>query len=325
MKKQYGWQNFTIHLETNSNRVSDLIHRYTTLVEDATMRENQIELSVQDLHQGSITQSVPADAAIIAQGSVKLETVRAYTVYHKGESFWNRYEGYGSSTINLEERKIVVERVLSSIEFEYYSVFLLILKPLMDVLRSFDYHRFHTSCVEVNGHSILLSGESGGGKSTATFAFLAKGYPALSDEMPLIRFENGQYHAVSISDTVKICEDSRQRFFESFSKELPLESWRDEWYLQLREQGHSVQKMADIRHLFVLKKTGKSETRITAMHSAAAVSSLFPVTMKLGSGRETKAVFRFVMDFLNDISCYEVAFGTDMDLFVQAIEGVLDD
>ena len=325
MKKQYGWRNFTISLETNSSRVVDLIHRYTTLVEDATTRENQIEMIVQDLQQGPLMQSVPADAAIIAQGLIKLGTVRAFTVYHKGEVFWNCYEGYGSSTINLGKKKIVVERIFPSIEFAYYSVFLLILKPLMDMLRSFDYHRFHTGCVEVKGHSILLSGESGGGKSTATFAFLQKGYPVLSDEMPLIRFENGQYHAVSISDTVKICEDSRQRFFENFSKVLPLESWRDEWYLQLREQGNPVQKMADIQHLFVLKKTGKSETRITAMHPAAAVSSLFPVTMKVGSKRETKAVFHFVMDFLTDISCYEVAFGTDMDLFVQALEGVLND
>lgn len=325
MKKQYGWQNFTIRLETNSDRIIDLIQQYTTLKEDPCAREHQIELIMQDRKQGVVSQSAPEDVEIFAQGKIRLEELREYAYYRKDSEVWYWYEGYGSCYLNLEERRIVAERILDSVEFEYYSVFLLILKPLMDYLRLFEYYRFHAGCVEVKGHSILLSGESGGGKSTATFALMEKGYPVLSDEMPLLRFESGRYDAVSISDTIKICEDSRQRFFKNYSSDLALEAWRKEWYMQLRDHREPVEKMDDIQHLFVLKKTGKKETKITSMHPAAAVSSLFPVTIKLGRGKESEAVFRFVMEFLNAVSCYEVAFGTDMDQFVQAIEGVLDD
>ena len=92
MKKQYGWQNFTIRLETNSDRIIDLIQQYTTLKEDPCVREHQIELIMQDRKQGVVSQSAPEGVEIFAQGKIRLEELREYAYYRKGSEVWYWYE-----------------------------------------------------------------------------------------------------------------------------------------------------------------------------------------------------------------------------------------
>lgn|GEM_PF-2635033 len=325
MKFRYGWHNFIIELETESVRFVELIEKYTNFHSLEGGLAADIRLEAYDLDQGPLAMEPPADAEFMGIRKVQLESVVDYFSYRRGEEDWRIYQNYGSYYLDRKHNRMVVERLLAPIEFEYYSILLLVLMPMMELLKKFGYHRFHTACVNVKGHAILLSGESGSGKSTSTFALMESGYPVLSDEMPLIRFMNGQYEATVLSDTVKICEDSRQRFFQAFTDGMLCECWKDEWYYQLRNiQTWECEKMESIQHLFVLKQSGKKKTRIVPLHPAQAVSSLFPVTIKPGGEEEMEKVFRFVMTFLDCINCYQVEFGTDMDDFVESLEGVLN-
>lgn len=324
MIRHYQWNEFDLAIYTESEHVFMLIEKYTSFDPQKVPNGKRIRVEIHDRIDGKL--QVPPGAEFLGGGKIQLEEVREYRRYQKGWESWRIYEGYGAYQLDVENRRLVVERNTPAVRFDYYFVLLLVLMPLMELLKREGFHRFHAGCVDLGGHVSLLAAESGGGKSTATFALLEKGHVVLSDEMPLIRFKNGEYEAVALSDTIKIREDSKERFFNQFLCERDLEPWKDDWYLRLRDiQEQNIDAMKPIRHLFVLRKTGLIETKIHPIHPTRAVPALFPVTIKMNGKEETETVFTFVMDFLNHTMCHEVAFGTDMDLFVQVMEDYLND
>lgn len=326
MKQCYQWQDFTIELETDSTVIPALIQKYTNFLPVMRAASKPIRLVVHDLKGDLLSIKPPVDAKCISKGQIRLEEVRNCKWFQQGVKEWRIYEKYGAYCMDKEKQLLVVERLIDQMEFDYYAVLLLILMPMMELLRGKGYYRFHAGCAVVNGRSILLSGTSGSGKSTATFALMKKEWPVLSDEMPLIRHRNGQYEAAVLSDTVKICQDSRHRFFQGFLNGLPCEHWKGEWYFHLRDvQLLPEDTLKNIQHLFVLKQTGVKKTKIVPLHPAKAVSALFPVTLRLGQEKEVEKTFHFVMTFLERIECYQVEFGTDMDDFVESLKAVLNE
>ncbi len=67
----------------------------------------------------------------------------------------------------------------------------------------------HGSAVLINNTAIVFSGRSGAGKSTLADAFVQKGYPLITDDLVVIRYnDQGQYCIVPGPPQLKLWKDS---------------------------------------------------------------------------------------------------------------------
>lgn len=316
----YRWQEFNIELTTNSNEVISLVEKYTTLKRVKKNMKAHIHFNFDDIEEDAIHHSMPNQAERLFTGKILLEQTRDYSIYTFGKERWTVFDGYGSCHIDDDKNAITAKRIVGNVEFDYFSILLLFIMPLNELLKKFGYIRFHTGCLNINNKGSLISGISGRGKSTATFSLLKKGHLVLSDEMPLIKKVENQYNAYSLSSIVKITEKSIEDFFGESIRQIPHDYYDDEYYFQIADiQSKSISVVEKIENLFILNRTGQLETTIHSIHPAKVVQELFPVTIKAMDEEITKTTFKFVMDFLNHVNCYEIDFGTDMNRFEKAM------
>lgn len=319
----FRWQEFNIELNTNSSELILLVEKYTTLERINTNGIADIKLTFNDCEKDSIEGQIPHEAINTFSGKMLLEETRDYLVYKLENEKWSVYKEYGTCHINDSKNTIVSERIFKNVVFDYYSILLLMIKPLSELLRKYGYVRFHTGCIKIKDNNCLISGISGRGKSTATFSLLRKGHLVLSDEMPLLKKEGERYNAYSLSNIVKIREEAVKRFFTKDIMNLPHDCFEDEYYFQLSDiQSKTLKVASDIKNVFVLNITGKTDTKIHSVHPTQVIQELFPVTINAIDEEKMNETFKFVMGFLNHANCYQIDFGTDMELFEKAMVGM---
>ncbi|MFZ3103531.1 MAG: hypothetical protein WA096_02325, partial [Smithella sp.] len=178
----------------------------------------------------------------------------------------------------------------------------------------------HASCASVGGKGIAFTGNSGAGKSTATFALMHKGMPILTDEKLFI-FKNAGYTAGSVSDIIKVRYDVLSKFFATKEQCHEYDVIAGEHYLKLGcSKKSSWQNRVPLNALCLLEQTGQSKTQITAVNPTKLVGGLFPVTITSAHSQYKAAKFEFIMEMIENIECRLVKFGTDMDDFVAKIQ-----
>ncbi len=316
----FKWQEFYIELKTNSTEVISLVEKYTTLKRVEEKVNAHIHIQFNDSEESVIQNSICNQAENIFSGKILMEQTRDYSIYTFGKERWTVFEGYGSCHIDDEKNTVIAERIVGNVIFDYYSILLLFIKPVIELLKKYGYVRFHTGCLNINSTGCLISGISGRGKSTATFSLLKKGHLVLSDEMPLLKKEEDHYNAYSVSSIVKIREQAIEDFFDESIKELPHDCYEGEYYFQIADiQSESIDAVQNIKKLFILNITGQLETTIHSIHPTKVIQELFPVTINAADEENANETFKFVMEFLNHVECYEIDFGTDMELFEKAM------
>ncbi len=254
--------------------------------------------------------------------SVMLLSSPVKTRYYTREfQRWVDYEGYGRVWLDYARGAATAVRFRDSGFDPFYSDILFSYNLLTGLLIKEGFYSIHASCVNLGGKGVLFTGNSGKGKSTAAFALMRKGHPALSDDRVLIT-KKETYLGVAISDVIKLRKQAALEFFPDLAADRLLHELDGELFLKVG----NLQKWTDykasvpIHHLFILDRTGQPQSSLARINPARVVGELFPVTLSTWDPYNIEKKFVYLMEFLENISCWQVSFGTDMDEFARVIE-----
>lgn len=182
----------------------------------------------------------------------------------------------------------------------------------------------HASSVRVGGKGVLFTGPSGSGKSTAALALTRRGHYLLNDEQVLLSQEGNNHLCFTLSDIIKLKKEDLARFFPELLLKKPYAEVSGERYYKTSATPglrHAPTAPADFLIIFV--KTGKPESTLERIKPSCAVADLFPVTMGSFDPEMAAQKFSFLMRFLQQIPCYRIHFGTDMDCFAELVERIV--
>lgn len=286
-----------------------------------------IDLTLLDIPAGDVDALLPLPDPqyMVSEVTLLLNEPIPVLTYIQDQQRWQDYAGYGRS---WSDRTTGAARVLrfddNPILPDYAS--LLFVYNMINYLSSHaGFHEVHASCVDVDGSGILITGNSGRGKSTSVCALLQHGFPVLSDERILLHREGSPFLASSISDMIKIRADAMQRFFPDISADKALFDMAGEYYFKCDTICQNGWKSdVPIKYLLVINQTGRPESRVTPINPSRVVGELFPVTLKpYETPVNMKEKFEFLMDFLQSTPCCQLDFGTDMTAFVETVAAMV--
>ncbi|MFO7637292.1 MAG: hypothetical protein R6W96_08280 [Clostridia bacterium] len=266
---------------------------------------------------------IPRDARMEARTEVDLDGPVIFRCLTKGDdSIWYILEDYGCIFLDLKTNECHAAMAREG-SFQYIDFLLLFLHPLHRLLGGFGYRRIHASCIQVNGRNVLVTGQSGRGKSTAAFALAGRGHLVLTDESPVIFERDECFHACTLLDVIKVRKDALERFFPGCRDILFTRG--EDCYLKLSKlNGMPLHTVGPIHDICILSRTGLPETSIEETSPLAVVPELFPQSVDPFLPRQAHGSFEVVMDMLSMARCHLVQFGTDMGLFTQAMERMVE-
>ncbi len=266
---------------------------------------------------------LPGEQDLTFEGSLLVNHPVPYRIFAKGKQRWIDYIGFGRTWIdplnNRAQSACLKECGISSI----YTNIVLAYNPLIILLSQHGYHSVHASCVQLGGKGILFTGVSGSGKSTAAYALLRRGHPILADDRVLLQNADS-CRALSISDVIKLSQEAQQTFFPELDRVKPLHYVDQELYYKVTSIDHlPYLNSTQVNYLFIFERTGTKNSRLEKVNPSRVVGDLFPVTMCDFEPAALTNKFTFLMDFLENVECYRVHFGTDMEHFACLIEDLV--
>lgn len=288
-------------------------------LEGSNAPELALEIAGVDIEEMERRIPLPGTQYKVRSGIMAVNQNFDFATYMDGHRQWTDYAGAGRIMIDFSKGS-AVSLICSDAMFPTYQKYLFADHPLDKLFTSKGIFSMHASCASVNGKGIAFTGNSGAGKSTATFALMQKGMPILTDEKLFI-FKDAGYSAGSVSDIIKVRYDAISRFFAAPDSGHEYDVIAGEHYLKLGGSNtFTWQNQAPLKALCLLEQTGESKTEITAINPIKLVGGLFPVTITSVHPLYKAAKFEFIMEMVENIECRLVKFGTDMDDFTAKIQ-----
>jgi hypothetical protein len=177
----------------------------------------------------------------------------------------------------------------------------------------------HAGAVGLPTGGVLLVGKGGSGKSTTALSCLNSELFYASDDYSLITSEPTP-RVFSIYSTGKKNADDLERLpflKDAISNSDRLDSEKAVYFLN----NHFPEKIISsfpLRALFIPRITGKPNTTLTPTSSATGLSALVPSTMMQLSGAGKEAC-QIMMNVVNQLQCYYLELGTDIEQIPQVI------
>ncbi len=317
-----------IEIASNSRQRLASLEKYLCLPGGDIQKAAEIYLELLETEESEAEQllPLPGEEYRRLQLSLLLDREIPYELFLRDGIRWNNMPGFGRSRLESGRGSGRALFYPDAGVDPFYADLFLGFNGLNRLLLKEDFCSIHASCVRVGGRGILFTGPSGSGKSTAALAIARRGHPLLNDEQILLLQEKGGYHCFTLSDMIKLKEEDLARFFPELLPEKPyIEVSGERYYKASATPGlqHTPTATADFLITFV--KTGKAESTLERIKPSRAVSELFPVTMgSFDPGMATQK-FNFLMPFLQQIRCYRIHFGTDMDCFANLVERIASD
>ena len=314
-----------VRISSNSKAWLDSVSDYLALPQQQETSGVVVSLDLYDLHQDELDVDVmpplPGEAFKGKDRILLVERSIPFSSYVKDGQRWVDYSGFGRSWIDTASGRAIAVRYTDCGVDSLYADILFGYNTIISLLWKSGFQAIHASAVAVDGKGIVFTGDSGKGKSTAAFAMLANGYPVVSDDRVLLHQKQGAYYGVSLSDVIKVREDSLNKFFPELRVAKPYRELEGEIYFKA---GCSDGRMKfvpsiQINKLVILVQTGLPESRCEKVNPARVVGDLFPTTLNPEDPMHMSDKFTFLMDFLQRTECYRVYFGTDMKDFARVI------
>ena len=240
-------------------------------------------------------------------------------IYVHDEMRYGDWSGFGRYRVDTARGQVSAVAYSDCTMPSAYQLVFLAESPLRRLMP--DAFFVHAGCLSVNGQGILLCGPSGAGKSTATFALLQAGIPTLTDEAAFIRKTPGGYEAQSLGRVVKVRQNAIQKFFPNLANRPARFEGAGEYYYPIDSlpNGTGINR-TDLRAVIAVRQSHVRDSRLERVSPLQVVNAVFPVTLfELDEERRT-AKFHKLVDMLNDVECYQLHFGTDMDNFAACMQ-----
>jgi hypothetical protein len=267
----------------------------------------------------------PIDPSAVLKKSIefRLERDTALSIYSMGDKSWYVYRDIAEYCLDLKENRLVISLYKEPFTFYYYNILLLLLHPLGLLLENFGYNRIHASCAGLGGRAVLVTGVSGSGKSTAALALASRGAGIISDDITFIKRDDEYYYACGITRMVKLFRHTVEQFYPRLLAHDPVINEEGEMYFDERLINKDAVGRPRLDSILILEKTGRQASAISRVHPSKIITHIFPSSIQLNYGKYTEKKFDFLTGMLNDVSCYRVEFGTDMDEFNNTVVGML--
>ncbi len=315
-----------IEIQSNRRRRLEAIGRYLCLPREEGSGSTGIKLELLETEEGAAGRLIPlpGDEYRRMQTLLLLDREIPFEMYRRGEMRWTNMPGFGRTRLDYGRGSGQALFYPAGGFNPFYADLLLGFKVLNGLLLKEGFCSIHASCVQMHGQGVLFTGPGGFGKSTAAFALVRRGYPLLNDELILLRREGDSFHCFTLSDVVKLGQKTLRRFFPELMDEKPYIELNGECYYKASlSAGLRYEPTVAARFLATLIQTGKRESAIERINPARVVGDLFPVTMPGFIPDIAVRKFDFLMEFLSQVQCYRVHFGTDMAYFAKLMEEVV--
>jgi hypothetical protein len=319
----YNWNNIKIRIDGNKedyiSGISKYLNAYHLLQENS---RPDIHISVHDTDENMLP---PLNKGSRKMNSITINLEREFElrIYSNGEKTWYFYNGVADYWLDQKENRAIISFHKKPFSFGYYNVLIFLLYPLGLLLENFGYYRIHSSCVDINGRSVLITGRSGSGKSTSAFALALNGGNMISDDLTFVKKTGGYYTTHTITRLVKLYDETIRRFYPELLQYDHVANDEGETYFDESLINNRTIKRSKLDSIVILEKIKKNESNITRIHPSQVISHLFPSSIQLNNRKSTHIKFDFLTDMLNNIPCYKVLFGTDMRDFYKKITGIL--
>ncbi len=325
--KWYDLSGYTICIKCNQGQWLDRFSRFLNIPEGrAGAPHLSLDLQVVEAEKVDRLMPLPEAGLKIPDFTLLLNRPIAMHTYQGESEQWSDYEGYARTNVDYAHGTATVLLLRNNDIKPLYTDMLFTYNLINQLMGKYDYFAVHASCVQFNGAGIILSGNSGRGKSTAVFALLQHGFKVLSDERILLYSADEGYRGCSISDVIKVREAARQLFFPALVPEQAYDSIDDEHYYKC-DIITPGKWLADsgINYFLVINQSGTPQSRLIKINPIRAVGEFFPVTMKAYDFKEAATKkFNFLMDFLSSVPCYQLDFGTDMSRFAALLQSLTE-
>ncbi len=244
-------------------------------------------------------------------------------IYNNGQCLWYIYKGIAEIFLDGSKNKMVILLRGLPLEFEYYNILIFLFHPLGYLLEKFGFYRIHSSCCTIGEKSFLATGTSGSGKSTSAFTSFYFGGWIISDDLTYIKKEKGKYLAYSLSALVKLRNDSITRFFPELESLEPVFKYNDETYFYIPDINRQHIPKNEIFGVGILNKTGGFKSSYCTAKPIDIIPKMFPGTLNVNITEHAVSKFSFLTDMLNDLPCFKIDFGTNMESYYNQVKEIL--
>ena len=319
----YTWNGIKINISgTNKGFITDIGKYLHASYSRSGEKDRDIDISIYHVDDNMLP-PVSRSAKLKKSITLTMEKEFELKIYKLDSELWYLYQDIADYWMDLENNKIVISIHDKPFLFQYYNILIFFLYPLGLLLENFGYYRMHSSCVDIEGRGILITGQSGSGKSTSAFALALNGGNIISDDLTFIKRTGGHYVTHTITRLVKLHSITMKKFYPELSELDSLKNDEGEVYFDESGINKKNVEKSILDSIIILEKTGKRSSSISRVHPSQVISHLFPSSIQINNGKFTHNKFIFLTDMLNDINCYKVCFGTDMKDFYGNITGIL--
>lgn len=166
----------------------------------------------------------------------------------------------------------------------------------------------HCSCLARDGKALLISGNSGSGKSTVTDALLEKGFGFMADDMSVVKeSEDKEWSATAAFPYRKLCRDVVQMSGLSDDEMIYIDEDKDKFLVQNR--GAFVDTSMPIQVMIILKVTNIDKVEIQELAGAnkfqACMGTLF-LSPLLGEQLYVPEHGKRILQFASRIPIYQI-------------------
>lgn len=166
----------------------------------------------------------------------------------------------------------------------------------------------HCSCIEKEGRAILISGNSGSGKSTATEALLKKGWSLMADDITVVTLQGTkELYAAPAFPYQKLCRDAMSREMLEQETTIYIDENKDKFLVPYN--GTFTKEELPVRAMYILELSAGKEVEGTELAGGekflACMESLF-IKPLLGEQLYSVENGMRMLDFASRIPVYRI-------------------
>ena len=195
----------------------------------------------------------------------------------------------------------------------------------MELLKYRGMYTTHATALEKNGHGILMSGQSGRGKTTSFLSLLRSGYRCVSDDHPLLRSNNHEIEALGFPVKVDVTNNTVKLFPELQEAGPLLHQGRYKKYFYVEDlYSWGVAEVCRPRILLFPHVIDSPTSRLELLSKAQALENLLPQGLLVYDRNIAKQEFQTLTRLVEQVDSYQLHFGHDVLNLPQLINPLLE-